>query len=194
MSDEPYGDRMYRVVRKRLRRVLDAGPAAFARGRDGELHALRIAIKRLRYNLEFVSALAPAQCPEPLRLLARMQERLGAVADAAAFARTYRAMLAQLPAGADDERRPGLESLLAAALHDRERALAEARALWDSADPVPYPESVAASISGVLGSLSPNGGDAYAGRGATSNETGRPKARSKRSALNAAPSTSGETS
>jgi hypothetical protein len=194
MSDEPYGDRMYRVVNKRLRRVLDAAPAALARGRDAELHALRIAIKRLRYNVEFVRALAPKECPEALRLLARMQERLGAVVDAAAFARTYRAMLADLPAETDDERRPGLESLVATARRDRERALADARALWESADPIAYPESVAASISGVLGSLSPNGDPSYAGRGATSNETGSPKARSKRSALNAAPSTSGETS
>jgi CHAD domain-containing protein len=154
VSDEPFGDRMFRVVRERLRTVLDDAPGALERGRDAEVHALRIAIKRLRYNLEFTAGLAPGPSGGAMRLLALMQERLGAHADAAAFARTYGALLDALPA--DDERRPGLESLLAAARRDKERALARARALWDGAGAEPYRERLVASISGVLGSLSPN--------------------------------------
>ena len=124
---------------------------AFARGRESELHALRLAVKRLRYNVEFASTLANDEARPALDLLARLQERLGAIADADAFGRTYDELLDGL--APNDPRRPGLESLHATARSDRERSLAEARAFWVSEPP--YPERLAASISAAFGSGSP---------------------------------------
>jgi CHAD domain-containing protein len=151
MSDETFGKRVRRSLRKRVRRVLRTAPATLERGRDDELHALRIAFKRLRYNLEFAAPAAKGGAAEALALLAAMQARLGAVADAAAFAKTYAALLENVPAG--DERRAGIESLIAANGRERERSLDETRTLW-SAGSANYPERLAASISAAVGSLS----------------------------------------
>jgi CHAD domain-containing protein len=151
MAEPAFGEGMRRIVRKRLRRVLRAAPAAIARGRDDELHALRKALKRLRYDLEFAAAARRDAGAEASALLAAIQARLGTLTDAAAFARTYADMLEELPAG--DERRAGIEGLLASACRDRARAIAETRKIWRSSS-APYPERLAASISAALGSLS----------------------------------------
>jgi hypothetical protein len=193
MSDEPFGDRLERVLRKRLRRITAFGPDALDRGRSRALHRLRLAVKALRYDLEFVVPIVRERTTEPLRLLALFQERLGAIEDAAAFARTYALLLAALPA--NDVRRVGVETLRIATERDGGRALEEARRIWRGAPPdaFPYPERLAASISAALGSLSPNVDPSFR-RTVASNATVRPKARSKRSRLNAAPSISDETS
>ena len=125
-----------------------------AGGRAARLHELRIAVKRLRYNLEFLAAIDRTAAAPALACLALLQERLGAVADADSFARTYAAMLE--PLGPDDPRRPGLERLAAAARSEREAVLEAARALWRGDGARGYPDTLAASISAALGSLSPN--------------------------------------
>jgi len=151
MPKRTFGPFARAVVRKRLQRILDDGTVAFARGRDSELHALRIVVKRLRYNVEFAASLDPDGARTALDLLARLQERLGELADADAFMRTYDSLLDGL--APNDPRRAGLEALRDAARRDRARELAEARAFW-LADPT-YPERLAASISAAFGSGSP---------------------------------------
>jgi len=151
MPKRTFGPFMRTVVFKRLQRILDDGTVAFAGGREADLHALRIAVKRLRYNIEFASSLAPDGAREALDLLARLQERLGALADFDAFERGYAALLDGL--APNDPRRIGIEALRAASQGDRDRALADARAFW-LAEP-PYPERLAASISAAFGSNSP---------------------------------------
>ncbi len=146
------GPTLHHAVRMRLRRVLESGPPAVARGRGTELHALRIAVKHLRYGLELTQTFVPEAAPA-LKLLAHLQDKLGALADADAFGRTYAAMLDGI--GPDDPRRAGLDALVASALRERERALEAVRALWAGEHREPYAEKLAASISAALGSLSP---------------------------------------
>lgn len=140
------------VIRRRLRAVLREGAAAVPSGSDERLHELRKAVKRLRYTLEFFASLADPAASEALELLGRIQDSLGTIADADAFARTYAALFESL--GRDDPRREGLKACAEAARTRRERALASLRKLW-SGGAESYPERLAASISSALGSLSP---------------------------------------
>ena len=151
MAEHAFGPALARIVRKRLRALLDDADGTFRRGRDVELHALRIDVKRLRYTLECAVPLARAETLAALDLLALLQERLGDLADADTFGRTYAALAAGL--AADDPRAPGLATLAANARRERERALEAARALWRGED-APYPERLATSVSAILASLS----------------------------------------
>jgi len=67
-----------RRLRKKLRQLI----AAAEINEPATLHALRIAVKRLRYALEFFSPLAPAKASHrAIRMLARVQETLGQLND-----------------------------------------------------------------------------------------------------------------
>jgi CHAD domain-containing protein len=154
MAEEPFPVRMQRVLRKRLRRTLEAGSTALGRGRSDELHALRLCVKRLRYNLEFAATLAGDHSDEPLRLLALLQGRLGDLADLDTFDRFYCELLDGL--AEDDERRVGLLARRVEVRRERENLLGAARALWSGAGGEPYRDKLAASMSAALGSLSPN--------------------------------------
>lgn len=178
MRDRPFGAILAKDVRKRARALVREAAIVLPRGRPGELHALRIDVKRLRYALELLAPLARDECQATLDLLARLQERLGALADADTFAKTCAALRERLPAR--DPREPGLATLAANARRDREGALAAIHALW-SGEGASYPERLAASVSATLASVSAN--SPYAERGLTSNVTTEARARSKRSAL-----------
>jgi CHAD domain-containing protein len=151
MPKRTFGLFMRTVIFKRLQRILDDGTVAFASGHEQDLHAIRIAVKRLRYTIEFAASLAPDGAREALDLLSRLQERLGTLADFDTFERAYAALLDGL--AANDPRRVGIEALRAESRGDRDRALAGARAFW-LAEP-PYPERLAASISAAFVSSSP---------------------------------------
>jgi CHAD domain-containing protein len=140
------------AIRKRLRKVLRQSSAIPAGG-DAALHALRKEVKRLRYTLEFFADLLGPAGGEALEATARVQDRLGTIADAVAFARAYAELLEGLDRA--DPRRPGLEACRDTARARREKALAGLRKLWagDGADA--YPGKLAASTSSALGSLSP---------------------------------------
>ena len=154
MRDGPFGRAIARVVTHRADRLLEGSRRALRRGRGRELHAIRIDFKRLRYTLEFVAPLASEQLVPALEALALAQERLGTIADADAFTRTYVELLDAL--SAHDERRPGLEMLRARTGRERAVALSELRALWAGGEEAAaYPERLAASISDALGSISP---------------------------------------
>jgi CHAD domain-containing protein len=147
-----FGVAMRRTVKRRLARVVRDGMSAVASGNDDDLHALRIEAKRLRYNLEFAAPVLGDAAREPLALLALAQDRLGALADADTFARTYAVMLVDLPA--TSELRPGLERLCNDAARERVRALEAVRTLWNDPEGNAYLAKLAASISAALGSLS----------------------------------------
>jgi len=151
VSKRTFGRFAGAVIRKRLQRIVEDGTIALARGDMSELHALRIAVKRLRYNIEFAASLAPGGVRPALELLAQLQGRLGALADAEAFERTYQTLLDGL--APNDPRCPGLNALCEAVRRDRERDLVAVRAFW-TLDP-PYPERLAASISAAFASASP---------------------------------------
>ena len=153
MRDRSFGRALARVVERRARRVLKRSDDAVRRGRGEELHAVRIALKRLRYTLELAAPLDAQRARPALDALAIAQERFGTIADADTFARTYRELLATLPEG--DERRPGLEMLRERAAGVRAAALVELRAMWAGGATPPYPQTLAASISAALGSISP---------------------------------------
>jgi CHAD domain-containing protein len=141
------------TIRKRLRAALHSAKAAFPKGSAAELHALRKDLKNLRYNLEFFTTLFGSAGSEALDLLGGVQERLGTIADADAFAATYAALLAGL--GPADPRLPGLAACRSAARARRRKVLAGLRKLWSGDDADAYPGRLAASISSALGSLSP---------------------------------------
>lgn len=141
-----------RTLAKHLRRVRADGEPALGSGRDKDLHALRVGLKRLRYNLEFFRCLLGAEAKDALDLLALGQEKLGMISDDDAFRRVYAALLEDLEA--DDPRRPGLEARLQATKQERERAVEALRALWDGGEKKAYPESLADCVSEALGALS----------------------------------------
>jgi CHAD domain-containing protein len=147
-----FGEAARRTLERGLARLLRDGAGAVQSGKEDDLHALRIDVKRLRYNLEFAAPVLGEGAREPLALLALAQDCLGALADADTFARTYAVMLANLPAQSD--LRPGLERLCNDAARERVRALEAVRALWYGSQGVPYPDKLAASISAALRSLS----------------------------------------
>jgi CHAD domain-containing protein len=155
------------TLRKRSSAVRRAARAAFPSGRDDDLHALRKKVKRLRYALEFFAALLGPAGAEAVEELTRAQDRLGTIADAAAFRHAYETLLAPLDAA--DPRRVGLAACCKAARARRKKALAAARALWTADDG--QPGKLAASISSALGSLSPK--SAANGPAGTTSNTGR---------------------
>jgi CHAD domain-containing protein len=142
-----------RKIERRLRKLLASAKRALPSRRDEDLHATRIAVKRLRYTLEFFTGILGESCHQALDSLALAQERLGTIADVDAFVRFYDDLTDHLPDG--DPRIAGIQARREAALLERDRATESLRDLWKGSDAPPYPESLAASISSALGSLSP---------------------------------------
>ncbi len=152
MAERRVRERAPRLIERRLRKVLTSSERAVKSGRDDELHAARIAIKRLRYTLEFFGSVLGPSASEALDLLALEQERLGTIADVDAFVRTYDEISDHLPPG--DPRAVGIAALRTAALQVRARALESLRAIWRDESIGRYPDRLAASISAALDSLS----------------------------------------
>ena len=148
----PLAKHVCRTLAKHLRRLRADGGPALRSGRDEDLHALRVGLKRLRYNLEFFRCLLVGEAKDALDLLALGQEKLGMISDDDAFRRTYAELLEDLEA--DDPRRLGLEARLQATKQEREREVEALRALWGGDEKKAYPESLADCISEALGSLS----------------------------------------
>jgi CHAD domain-containing protein len=145
-------DRVRQTLRKHLNRVCAKGAPALESGRDRNLHDLRVALKHLRYNLEFFRSLLGAEAKDALELLAQGQERLGMISDDDTFVRSYLALVDDLER--DDPRRIGIEARMRAVQREREREVEALRALWDGIEKKPYPERLADWISEALGSLS----------------------------------------
>ncbi len=104
---------MRRVAIVRFAELLAVAPA-LRRGRSAEIHALRIACKRLRYALERFSTFEPSLHDAGVRLM-QMQDALGDVHD--------RDVLLDIV--------PHAARNTANRLHaEREDAVARARALW----------------------------------------------------------------
>jgi CHAD domain-containing protein len=107
------------LVRRVRARALTLGAAIEGAGtlyHPDRLHAVRIAGKKLRYALEVVASTTPVDVGADLRLLKRVQERLGIMHD-------YQVLLEHVAAVADATRRgtPGAAGLKAmAAAYDRE--------------------------------------------------------------------------
>jgi CHAD domain-containing protein len=141
-----------RTLAKHLLRFREDGGSALRSGSDEDLHALRVGLKQLRYNLEFFRSLLEGEAKDALDLLAVGQERLGTISDDDAFSRTYKALLEDLEQG--DPRRRGLDARLQATKREREREVEALRALWDGGEKKPYPDRLAGCISEALGSLS----------------------------------------
>ena len=154
------------------------GKRAVEHGRDEELHALRIAGKQLRYNLEFFESAIGPQAGTALGLLSHAQDVLGHVADADAFALLLRDLERDVPPG--DARLPGIASLLAGCAAGRAHAVAEFHALWTGAGHSPYPDMLAAAVAAALESPPSSSG---ASGGAATTSTRSPNARENRSAL-----------
>jgi adenylate cyclase len=137
------------TLRTQLRRVRKSGDRVIARGSGAQLHALRVALKRLRYNLEFFRAILPdEETSEAVALLAQAQERLGTISDDDAFSANYAEQLASLDAM--DVRRIGIEARRTTVANERERELFALRTLWDNDEGEPYSKRLRASVRGAL--------------------------------------------
>jgi CHAD domain-containing protein len=136
--------------------------------RNDALHATRIAAKRLRYTLEFfASVLSPAR-DTALGLLTLLQDQLGAIADEEAFIRFYSELSERI--SPDDSRMPGLRALLSASKRRRAEAIARVRALWNGGEFPPYPDMLAASLTGALAPLSSPGPKVSGGKATSVSE------------------------
>lgn len=95
------GDRLRVWVPRRLKRaaqrVRRQGRAVTADAPDEALHRLRIACKRLRYELEFHGEVYPDALRRPLKLARRMQDLLGEHQDAVTASRRLEAYAETLP-------------------------------------------------------------------------------------------------
>jgi CHAD domain-containing protein len=137
-----------RILRKRLQDVITSMASALEDGRDEQLHGARVAVKRLRYNLDFFRSLLGAESDGALELLALAQEYLGTISDSDTFERLYLELLDGLEAS--DPRRAGIEARRQAAQTERRHALESLRGLWSRDGDRLYPERLAASISAAL--------------------------------------------
>ncbi|HMD02450.1 MAG TPA: CHAD domain-containing protein [Candidatus Baltobacteraceae bacterium] len=153
MAEKRLRDLVPRLIERRRRALVRGAEPALKNAGDRELHALRIAVKHLRYNLEFFESMLGEPVKAALDQLALAQERLGTIADVDAFERFYDELSDHLAPG--DPRTAGIRALRTAALLERDRSLHSLRELWSGKDGVSYPDSLAASISSALGSLSP---------------------------------------
>ncbi len=124
------GDHARKTLCKHLRRVIRRGDRTVRSGDAEALHALRIAEKRLRYNLEFFAPLLATEADHALEMLTELQDCLGAIADADAFTGDYDEVLARL--GDDDPRCLGIGARITANAKRRDDALEALRELWDS--------------------------------------------------------------
>lgn len=79
------------LLERRLARVVRLGKRARSTAGIERLHELRVAVKKLRYAVEFFGALYPAGKPERFRQrLVRLQDCLGSICDATAMAERVR--------------------------------------------------------------------------------------------------------
>jgi len=77
-SREPIGILANKIIKKRFQRILRDGKAIHPQSPDEELHRLRIQGKKMRYSLEFFSALYPKQEMKTLiKHLKLLQNNLG---------------------------------------------------------------------------------------------------------------------
>jgi len=151
-SSTSLAENAYATLRKLLRHVRAGGDRVIERGAGRRLHALRVAFKRLRYNVEFFrTILADDDAKEALVLLAQAQERLGTISDNDTFAAYYAAQLPSLDA--NDPRRIGIEARLNTVAHDRERELASLRSLWEDDADERYPKRLRAAIRSAVAPL-----------------------------------------
>lgn len=89
-----------RIIRKRFKRVLKDGQVLDAVTPDPEVHRLRIQCKKLRYAMEFFSALYPKQEMQLLlRHLKKLQDILGSFNDLSVQQEMLRATMKKVPSG-----------------------------------------------------------------------------------------------
>jgi CHAD domain-containing protein len=151
-SSKSLAENAYATLRKLLRHVRACGDRVIGRGSGKQLHALRVAFKRLRYNVEFFrTILADDDAKAALVLLVQAQERLGTISDDDAFAAYYAAQLSSLDA--NDPRRIGIEARVKTVEHDREHELTCLRSLWEDDADERYPKRLRAAIRGAVASL-----------------------------------------
>jgi CHAD domain-containing protein len=149
---KPLAQHVHHTLRKQLGRVRKCGDRVIERGSGAELHALRVALKRLRYGIEFFRSILPDDgASAALTLLAKAQERLGTISDDDAFSAHYATLLASLDGS--DARRAGIEARRTTVAHQREHELAGLRALWENGGEAPYPKRLRASVRAALDAL-----------------------------------------
>jgi CHAD domain-containing protein len=150
------GDEARRAVGAAKREFSARARRALGEHRDNELHAARIAAKRLRYTVEFYSSVLGPSRVTALGLLALLQDRLGEIADAEAFERFYAALEEKLPK--DDPRQAGIRTRSTACDVHRREAIEAVQALWNGGEYPPYADMLAASIAAALDSPSSTAG------------------------------------
>jgi CHAD domain-containing protein len=150
--NEPLAVAARRIVHRRAAAFLGRAQRAIGQGRAAELHATRIAGKRLRYNVEFFASQLGPDRKTVLGLLTLIQDRLGAIADAEAFVDAGKELLRILER--DDPRAAGIRAHIAACRARRDDDVARLVALWRGDEHSPYPDMLVASLAASLASTS----------------------------------------
>lgn len=100
LAEMPTVEVASRIIRKRFKRVLKDGRALDASTPDPEVHRLRIQCKKLRYAMEFFSALYPKQDMQGLlRHLKKLQDILGSFNDLSVQQEMLRTTMKKVPTG-----------------------------------------------------------------------------------------------
>jgi len=147
------------VIRVRLGEVMEYAPAILDPANVTELHDMRIATKRLRYTLEvFAPALPPEQITPVLKMVADLQERLGAIHDCDVLVplleetltreeeRERKKALKKKPQLPPYFAAEGLVPLIAGKRAERERLYNALIAWWQALPPETFWDSVSALI------------------------------------------------
>jgi CHAD domain-containing protein len=150
--NEPLAAAAQRTVHRRAAAFLARAQRAIGQGRAAELHATRIAGKRLRYNVEFFASQLGSERKTVLGLLALIQDRLGAIADLEAFVRAEKAVLELVDPS--DPRAAGIRAHIEACRARRDEDIKALASLWRGDEHAPYPDMLVASLAAALASAS----------------------------------------
>lgn len=121
----PLSESARRILLGRVADVLEWLPRARDAAGTEPVHDLRIAVRRLRYGLEFLGMALDSRRMKPrLKRVRALQETLGQVTDRDAFARRLDALGDSMPS---DKAREGLEGLRQRLESEREQCCARAR-------------------------------------------------------------------
>ncbi len=94
----------YQAISLKLEELMAYDPYVYRPENVAELHALRIAAKRLRYTMEIFAPLYPGELKEPLHIVRDIQEMVGEIHDCDVWVQ-------YLPQFLEEERRRTLEYL-----------------------------------------------------------------------------------
>jgi CHAD domain-containing protein len=125
---------VHRAVARDIERALLASPPSDDEPGREQMHRARLSLKRLRYTLELVEALAGPRAKDLLDRLKKLQQLLGDHRDRVALESLFQGQLRQLEAQGFEALAAGLRSELVDLTAEREQLFYAIRASFDSSE------------------------------------------------------------